>query len=109
MTAPRRVLPGQTYLVTRRCSERRFFLRPSAVTNEIFLYALAVAASRHRIEIHAFCVLSNHVHLLLTDPEARLPRFMQYLDSLVARAVNASIGRFEGFWAKDGSLSLIHI
>jgi putative transposase len=44
MTAARRVLPGQTYLVTRRCSERRFFLRPSTVTNAIFLYALAVAA-----------------------------------------------------------------
>jgi REP element-mobilizing transposase RayT len=107
MTAPRRVLPGQTYLVTRRCSERRFFLRPSAVTNEIFLYALAVAASRHRIEIHTFCVLSNHVHLLLTDPEARLPKFMQYLDSLVARAVNASLGRWEGFWSSENSYSAV--
>ena len=26
MTLPRRVLPDRTYLVTRRCSERRFFL-----------------------------------------------------------------------------------
>jgi hypothetical protein len=39
-------VPGTTYLVTRRCSERRFFLRPSAVTNAIFLYALAVVAQR---------------------------------------------------------------
>jgi putative transposase len=107
MTAPRRVLPGQTYLVTRRCSERRFFLRPSTVTNAIFLYALAVAARLHRVEIHAFCVLSNHVHLLLTDPEARLPRFMQHLDSLVARAVNASLGRWEGFWSSENSYSAV--
>ena len=32
---------------------------------------------------------------------------MQYLDSLVARAVNASLGRFEGFWATDGSYSAV--
>jgi len=93
--------------VTRRCSERRFFLRPSRLTNEIFLYVLAVAAQRHGVLVHAVCVLSNHAHLVLTDVEGRLPAFMQYLDSLVARAVNASLGRFEGFWASDGSYSAV--
>lgn len=101
MTAPRQVLPGTTYLVTRRCSERRFFLRPDRITNAIFRYVLALAASRHGIQLHAFCVLSNHFHLVVTDPEARLPSFMQYLDSLVGRAVNAARGRWEHFW--DGA------
>ncbi|ABS27450.1 protein of unknown function DUF1568 [Anaeromyxobacter sp. Fw109-5] len=107
VTSPRRVLPGTTYLVTRRCSERRFFLRPSRVVNEIFLYVLAVAARRYGLLVHAFCVLSNHAHLVVTDPHGRLPAFMQYLDSLVARAVNAHLGRFEGFWATDGSYSAV--
>jgi REP element-mobilizing transposase RayT len=107
MTLPRRVLPGTSYLVTRRCSERRFFLNPSRITTEIFLYVLAVAAQRHDILVHAACVLSNHCHLVVTDTKGQLPKFMQYLDSLVARAVNASIGRFEGFWAKDGSYSAV--
>jgi putative transposase len=75
--------------------------------NEIFLYVLAVAAARYGILVHAFCVLSNHVHLVVTDVEGRLPAFMQYLDSLVARAVNASLGRFEGFWASDASYSAV--
>jgi REP element-mobilizing transposase RayT len=107
MTAPRQVLPGVTYLVTRRCSERRFFLRPSPVTNEIFLYVLAVAARRFGVQIHAFCVLSNHYHLLVTDPGAQLPAFMQYFGSLVARATNASLGRWEGFWAAATSYSAV--
>lgn len=106
-TPPRRILPGTTYLVTRRCSERRLFLRPSKLTNEIFLYVLALAAQRCGVLVHAACVLSNHCHLVLTDPKGTLPAFMQYLDSLVARAVNASLGRFEGFWAKDGSYSAV--
>jgi putative transposase len=107
MTAPRRVVSGTVYLVTRRCSERRFFLRPSRIVNEIFLFVLALAARRYGVLVHAFCVLSNHAHLVVTDPTGRLPAFMQYLDSLVARAVNASLGRFEGFWASDGSYSAV--
>ncbi len=59
MTAPRQILAGTTWLVTRRCSERRFFLRPSRRTSTVFLFILAVAARRHGIEIHAFCVMSN--------------------------------------------------
>jgi len=69
------------------------------VTNEVFRYVLAVAARRFGVQVHAFCVLSNHFHLLVTDPQARLPAFEQYLDSLVARALNASLGRWESFWA----------
>ncbi len=99
MTAPRQILPGKTYLVTRRCAHREFLLRPSRATNAVFLYVLALAARRYGIRVHAFCVLSNHFHLVVTDPDARLPAFEQYLDSLVARAVNASLGRWESFWA----------
>jgi putative transposase len=101
MTAPRQVLPGTTYLVTRRCAQRQFLLRPCETTNRVFLYLLAVAAERFEMEVHAFCVLSNHFHVVLTDAHARLPAFHQFLDALVARALNASLGRWEAFWAPN--------
>ena len=101
MTAPRQVLPGATYLITRRCSQRQFLLRPSRATSQTLLYVLALAAARHGVRVHAFCSLSNHLHLLVTDPKARLPAFMQLFGALVARAVNASLGRWEAFWAPD--------
>jgi putative transposase len=99
MTAPRRVVPGTTYLITRRCAQRQFLLRPSPVTNGVFRYVLAVAARRFGVHLHAVCVLSNHFHLVVTDVDACLPAFEQYLDSLVARALNAALGRWESFWA----------
>jgi REP element-mobilizing transposase RayT len=101
MTAPRQVLAGTTYLVTRRCSQRQFLLKPSRTTNQVFLYLLAVASRRFGVQVHAYCVLSNHFHLILTDPHARLPAFHQYLDGLVARALNCSLGRWEAFWAPN--------
>jgi REP element-mobilizing transposase RayT len=74
----------------------------------VLRYCLAVAAERTGVKIHAFCVMSNHLHAVLTDPEARLPQFMQWLDSTVARALNASHGRFESFWA-PGSYGAVRI
>lgn len=59
------------------------------------------------MQVHAFCVLSNHFHLIVTDPEAHLPAFEQYLDSLVARAVNASFGRWESFWAPSSYSAVV--
>jgi REP element-mobilizing transposase RayT len=99
MTAPRQVLPGTTYLVTRRCSQRQFLLRPSKATTQTFGFLLAVAARRFDIDLHACCVMSNHVHLVLSDPRAQLPAFSRFLDSLVARSMNALLVRWEHFWA----------
>ncbi len=99
MTAPRQVLPGTSYLVTRRCLQRQLLLRPSESVNALVLYVLAVAARRFGVQVHAFCVLSNHYHLVVTDPGATLPAFCQYLDSLIARATNAALGRWESFWS----------
>ena len=101
MTAPRQVTPGSIYLVTRRCTQRQFLLKPSRAVNEVFLYILALAAQRYQIRIHAYCVLSNHSHLVLSDPHARLPAFQQFLDGIVAKALNAFHGRWENFWAPD--------
>lgn len=108
MSTARPILEGKTYLVTRRCAQRQFLLRPSETTNHVFRYVLAVAAERYGIQVHAFCVMSNHVHLVLTDPKALLPRFQQFLGALVARAVNASLGRWESFWA-PGSYSAVEL
>jgi REP element-mobilizing transposase RayT len=74
--------------------------------NETLRYILAVAAERYGVAIHAFCVLSNHLHCVLTDVKGNLPGFEQYLDSLVARSINALQGHWESFWA-PGSYSAV--
>lgn len=101
MTPARRIVEGKTYLVTRRCSERRYFLKPSRRTEGIFTYALALYAARYRVKIHGYCVLSNHYHLVLTDTAGRLPDFMRDLGSLLARATNCALGRWDRFWEGD--------
>jgi len=99
VTAPRRIVQGTSYLLSRRTARREFLLKPSALTNLIFKFVLAVAARRHHVLVHAVCVMSNHYHLVVTDPRANLPIFGQLLDGVLAKAFNALYGRWENFWA----------
>ena len=101
MTLPRRIVPNATYLVTRRCTQRLFLLKPSIRTTTVFVYCLAVAARKTGVLVHAIAVMSNHYHAVCTDPEGRLPEFMAYLHRLVATCMNAGLGRWENFWASE--------
>jgi hypothetical protein len=60
MSLPRAIVPGRRYMITRRCSERRFFLRPDRETNNAFIYCLALSARKASISIVCVGTLSNH-------------------------------------------------
>lgn len=108
MSAPRFVVPGVTYLLSRRCFSRQFLLRPSRKVNQIFEFCLAVAAARTGCEVHAYCMLSNHYHLVVTDVRGNLPVFMHWLNEYVAKCGNREMGRWESFWA-PGSYSQVSL
>jgi hypothetical protein len=91
----RQVLPRQFYLVTRRCTQRQFLLRPDAATNNAFLYCLIAAASRCEIDILLPCALSNHYHAVIYDRAGRYPEFIEHFHNLLARSQNALRGRWE--------------
>ena len=99
---PRRILPGSTYLVTRRCTQRQFLLTPTTRRHvNAFLYCLAYAARRTGVLIHAVIVMGNHYHLVVTDVHGVLPVFTECLNKLVAKCMNAMRGRWENFWASE--------
>jgi putative transposase len=101
MTAPRRILPGRVYLVSRSTTQQQFFLRPSKRTNQLFAYALAAAAEETGVSLHVVVVMSNHWHVVLTDREGRLPEFLERVHRAVAKSMNASMRRSENFWSSD--------
>jgi putative transposase len=88
-------------MITRRCSERRFFLRPDAETNNAFIYCLALAARRAKVDILFVVAMSNHYHAGLHDPDGNFPVFCEHFHALLARCQNAHRGRFENFWSSE--------
>jgi REP-associated tyrosine transposase len=101
VTLARPIVPGRTYLVTRRCSQRQFLLRPDDRTNQAFLYCLAEAAQRFEIEIIGWLAMSNHYHAVVHDPRGRLPDFACHFHQMLAKALNVRWSRWENLWSSE--------
>lgn len=98
---PRPVLPGQFYLITRRCTQRQFLLRPDPATNNAFLYCLIHAAQRCEVDVLLPCAMSNHYHMVIYDRAGRYPELIEHFHKLFARSQNSLRGRWENFWSSE--------
>ena len=97
----RRQPAGQPYLVTTRCHQARFFLRPDPELNQAVLEWLARAQRRFPdLRILAICVLSNHLHLVVRDDTGELAAWASYFFGNLARAVNHIRGRSGSCFAR---------
>jgi putative transposase len=88
-------------MITRRCTQRTFLLRPDSDTNNAFLYCLAYAASKTEVKVVFFLAMSNHYHAGVLDNEGRLPEFLECFHKLLAKHQNTLRGRKENFWAAE--------
>jgi REP element-mobilizing transposase RayT len=88
-------------MITRRCTQRQFLLRPDAATNNAFLYCLIDAALRCKVDVLLPCAMSNHYHAVIYDREGRYPEFIEHFHKLFARSQNALRGRWENFWCSE--------
>jgi len=101
MSIPRDVLPGGTYMITRRCTQRQFLMRPDDLTNNAFVYCLAIAAQRHGIRVLFTTAMSNHHHTGIEDPDGNYPAFLEHFHKLFAKCQNSLRGRWENFWSSE--------
>jgi len=88
-------------MITRRCTQRQFLMRPDRETNNAFIYCLAVAAQRHGMTIMNFVQMSNHLHDAIFDRDGTAPAFYEDFHKLLAKCVNALRGRWENFFATE--------
>jgi putative transposase len=79
--------PGALYHVYGRGIARQAIFRVPA-DRDLFLLALAVAKHRHHLLIHAYCLMSNHYHLLLETPEGNLSRAMRHINGTYTQRYN---------------------
>ena len=101
MSLPREVLPNRYYMITRRCTQRHYLLRPGTKINQAFEYCLGYAAEKHKIDIVLTCAMSNHHHTVIYDRLGTYPQFLEYFHMLLARCLNALRDRKENFWSSD--------
>lgn len=95
-------IPGGFHHITARGNNRRALFADDG-DRRVFLSVLGEAATRHHCSVHAFCLMTNHIHLVIEDHEAELSNCLRQMNSRYAQRFNRRHGRtghvFEGrFW-----------
>ena len=76
--------PGHAHALTFSCFHRRPFLSKDR-SRRWFLRALEIARERHEFDLWAYCIMPEHVHLLL------YPRLCDYSISEILRTIKQSV------------------
>lgn len=99
---------GAVVEITCRTVQGRFLLKPSRELNETVVGVVARAARIFQIEVHGIVVLSNHMHLLVSVPDAhRLAGFMGYVNGNLAREAGRLYSWRHRFWARRYSAIVV--
>jgi putative transposase len=73
-----------------------------------YLHWLERAARTYRVAIHAYVLMANHVHLLVTpDLEGGVSRMMQYLGRHYVQYINKTYGRSGTLWERRFHASVV--
>ena len=95
---PRLALAGQVHHLIQRGHNQQPIVTDDEDRRE-FMAALAEAAALHKVSIHAYVLMDNHLHLLATPPEAdSLSRMMQSLGRRYVSRFNRRHGRSGSLW-----------
>ena len=104
---PRLFIPGQPQHVVARGHNRSPIVN-GTVDCTAFVKCLRTAVSRYDIALHAWVLMTNHIHLLLTPGgKAELPGAMQWLGSHYGRYFNERYQRRGALWEGRYRSSLV--
>jgi len=95
---PRYALPGQVQHVIQRGNNREaIFYRDEDY--RFYLHCLAEVCGQQSVEVHAYVLMPNHVHLLLTPSRADgISKTMQSLSGRYAQYINSTYRRTGTVW-----------
>jgi REP element-mobilizing transposase RayT len=92
------------HVINRGISRRFIFLTDAHYL--YFLDLLGIVSEKYAIEIHAFCLMGNHYHLLIYTPGNTVSRAIQYLNFRFATYFNSTRDR-DGYVFKGRFKSII--
>jgi putative transposase len=95
------------YHISARCINREWFKIPINEVWEIFEDCLFVTKHQFKLSIHAFVLMSNHFHLLVSAPEANISQAMEYFMREVSRQITKRAGRINQTWGGRHNKTLI--
>ena len=90
LSRPQRVEYENAYYHVMNRGAGRQTIFPNSFYYKLFLITIAEAVSQFDIEIHAYCLMGNHYHLLIKTPRANLSRAMRHINGIYTQRYNRS-------------------
>ncbi len=85
--ALRILYPGALYHITSRGDGQEAIYLTNQ-DREIFISMLGECVSKFNWKIHAYCLMTNHYHLLIETPQANLSKGMRFLNGVYTQRFN---------------------
>lgn len=95
------------YHVSARTPNREFFKIPIEDVWRIFEIYLFLTKQTYNLRIHAFVLMSNHFHLLISTPNANIGEALNYLLREISKELNRFSGRINQNWGGPHYKTLI--
>lgn len=95
------------YHITARSNNKEFFYLPLDELWEIFMECMEKAQIEYGCHFHAFILMSNHYHLLISTPNSNIDKVMQHIQREIARKANKKTSRINHFFGGAYKWSLV--
>ena len=100
MRKKRIYINGAIYHVTSRTNDR-INVFESRIGQAIMLMILEEAKEKFKFTLHNFCIMPNHIHLLLTpQSEGNITKIMQWIKTHSAKRWNRIHGSTDHLWGE---------
>ncbi len=89
---------GYYHVVPKGIADQLIF--ENDLDRSMYLELLRKAKAETGVKIHAYCLMSNHVHLVVEDQDGKLSEFMKFVTERYAMYYAQQIGRTGGIFRK---------
>ena len=82
--------PGAVYYIMHRGVRRKAIFQEE-MDYQVLLQVLKNSLERYKCILHAYCLMTNHIHLLLETGDMEIWKFMKYMSECYAMYLKAKV------------------
>ncbi len=95
------------YHVVARTNNKEWFNLPMPYCFGIYANILEACIKRYRIELHAFLLMSNHFHMLVTTPNQNISEFLHSFMTKTAKGIGKNSDRINHVYGSRNHKSIV--
>ena len=96
------------YHVTARSNNKDWFDVPMGYCFGIYVNVMAESLDRYNVRLHAFVLMGNHFHAIVSTPDANIGQFLRYFMTETSKGIAFRSGRINHIYGGRNYKSVIY-